>query len=72
VEIHKIEELELVRTEGIDSVTGRTGGNGKLWYEFEVLFFFYFFFFFFFCFGRGQLSCMNRLLTLPILLVVSW
>ncbi|KAF9149932.1 hypothetical protein BG015_008256 [Linnemannia schmuckeri] len=36
VEIHKIEELELVRTEGIDSVTGRTGGNGKLWYEFEV------------------------------------
>ncbi|KAG0271068.1 hypothetical protein BGZ95_001187 [Linnemannia exigua] len=35
VEIHKIEELELVRTEGIDSVTGRTGGNGKLWYEFE-------------------------------------
>ncbi|KAF9340136.1 hypothetical protein BGZ91_003334 [Linnemannia elongata] len=36
VEIHKIEELELVRIEGIDSVTGRTGGNGKLWYEFEV------------------------------------
>lgn len=22
--------------EGIESVTGRTGGNGKLWYEFEV------------------------------------
>ncbi|KAF9130771.1 hypothetical protein BGW39_002681 [Mortierella sp. 14UC] len=36
VEIHKIEELELVTTEGIDSVTGRTGGSGKLWYEFEV------------------------------------
>ncbi|KAF9138081.1 hypothetical protein BGX30_009615 [Mortierella sp. GBA39] len=36
VEIHKIEELELVRIEGIESVTGRTGGNGKLWYEFEV------------------------------------
>ncbi|KAG0286222.1 hypothetical protein BGZ96_009621, partial [Linnemannia gamsii] len=36
VEIHKIEELELVKTGGIDSVTGRTGGNGKLWYEFEV------------------------------------
>ncbi|KAF9907259.1 hypothetical protein EC991_011160 [Linnemannia zychae] len=36
VEIHKIEELELVTTEGIDSVTGRTGGHGKLWYEFEV------------------------------------
>lgn len=36
MEIHKIEELELVKTGGIDSVTGRTGGNGKLWYEFEV------------------------------------
>ncbi|KAF9920459.1 hypothetical protein FBU30_009712 [Linnemannia zychae] len=36
VEIHKIEELELMRTGGIDSVTGRTGGRGKLWYEFEV------------------------------------
>jgi len=36
VEIHKIEELNLTKIEGIDSVTGRTGGNGKLWYEFEV------------------------------------
>ncbi|KAF9093637.1 hypothetical protein BGX23_003082 [Mortierella sp. AD031] len=36
VEIHTIEELKLTKTEGIDSVTGRTGGNGKLWYEFEV------------------------------------
>ncbi|KAF9438366.1 hypothetical protein BGZ76_008396 [Entomortierella beljakovae] len=36
VVVHQIEELELTRTGTIDSVTGRTLGNGKKWFEFEV------------------------------------
>ncbi|KAF9116312.1 hypothetical protein BGX27_003620 [Mortierella sp. AM989] len=36
VVVHKIEELQLTRTKGIDAVTGRTSGLGKKWYEFEV------------------------------------
>ncbi|KAG0329210.1 hypothetical protein BGZ99_003100 [Dissophora globulifera] len=36
VVIHKVEELELQRTDGLDAVTGRTFGEGKKWYEFEV------------------------------------
>lgn len=55
----------MVKTGGIDSVTGRTGGSGKLWYEFEVrsTSFFYF--------GSGQLSCVNVELTLSTLHTVS-
>ncbi|KAF9914012.1 hypothetical protein BX616_009142 [Lobosporangium transversale] len=34
--IHRIEELNLIRAEGLDTVTGRTGGSGKKWFEFEV------------------------------------
>ncbi|KAF9360865.1 hypothetical protein BGX26_007282, partial [Mortierella sp. AD094] len=36
VVVHKIEELQLTRTQGVDAVTGRTSGPGKRWYEFEV------------------------------------
>ncbi|KAI1305595.1 hypothetical protein EDD11_004886 [Mortierella claussenii] len=34
--IHRIEELQLSRTGGLDAVTGRTSGPGKKWFEFEV------------------------------------
>ncbi|KAG0006128.1 hypothetical protein BGZ79_008674 [Entomortierella chlamydospora] len=34
--VHKVEELQLTRTQGVDAVTGRTSGPGKKWYEFEV------------------------------------
>ncbi|KAG0019814.1 hypothetical protein BGZ80_005217, partial [Entomortierella chlamydospora] len=33
--VHKVEELQLTRTQGVDAVTGRTSGPGKKWYEFE-------------------------------------
>ncbi|KAF8934753.1 hypothetical protein BGZ58_005465 [Dissophora ornata] len=36
VVIHKIEELKLQRTAGLDAVTARTFGNGRKWYEIEV------------------------------------
>ncbi|KAF9207678.1 hypothetical protein BGZ49_010787 [Haplosporangium sp. Z 27] len=36
VMVHKIEELKLVRTGGLDIVTAQTSGPGKRWYEFEV------------------------------------
>ncbi|KAI7816975.1 hypothetical protein BC939DRAFT_21339 [Gamsiella multidivaricata] len=37
VMVHKVEELKLSRTAGLESVTGRAAQEGnKMWYEFEV------------------------------------